>query len=448
MSDTTSPASPTPLSDRQKIRKLPFYIAAMTMNSVFTTLTVFGSVFPLFLADLGLDKAQIGLALALIPYATLISPLMAPFVSKWGFRRTFLIVWTTRKFIITAMLFAPVILANAGLSAAFSWVIVCIIGFALCRATGETGLLPWTQELVPNDIRGKFMALENLVVTIGQIIVVALAGFLIDHLVGSARYVIPMGIGVVGGLVGVSLFSFLPGGKPVRQSIDLRAHLTELRMAFADRNFMSFMGMLTLVTLGSGLSSSFIPLFANEEIGLSPGSVVLLSIGASIGTLVTSVPVGWALDRIGNKPLMWIGLGMLCALPICWLAVPRQEPTSVIFAMVVSGVSGVASITWSMSWSRFLFNAAVPPRYSAVYLSVYYAWSSFVGGSGPLLAGGILTALATTTFNPYAALFMISLAPMVGGGMMLTHLRDHDSVSLRQLAGQTLGRIRDATRTR
>ncbi|PJF47252.1 MAG: MFS transporter [Chloroflexi bacterium] len=430
----------TALTDRQKIRKLPFYIAAMTMNSVFTTLTVFGSVFPLFLADLGLDKARIGVALALIPYATLISPFMAPFVSKWGFRRTFLIVWTIRKFIITAMLLAPAILATAGPDAAFVWVTLCIVGFALCRAAGDTGLLPWTQELVPNDIRGKFMAFENVIVTLAQIAVVALAGFLIDHLTGSARYTTPMGIGVVGGLIGVLLFSLLPGGKPTRQTIDLRAHLAEVRIALGDRNFIFFMSMLTLVTLGSGLSGSFIPLFANEQIGLSPGNVVLLSIGSSAGTLLAALPVGWALDRIGNKPLMWIGLAALLALPLCWLAVPRHAPDSLAFAMGISFVAGIGGATWSMSWSRFLFNAAVPPQHSAVYLSVYYAWSSFVGGSGPLLAGAILTALAPGMSNPYAGLFAISLIPMLIGGGVLGRLRDHEAVSLRHLAGRALRR--------
>lgn len=442
MSDTPPPVSSAPLTDRQKIRRLPFYIAAMTMNSVFTTLTVFGSVFPLFLADLGLDKAQIGLALALIPYATLISPFMAPFVSKWGFRRTFLIVWTTRKFIITAMLFAPAILAAAGPNAAFAWVTACILGFALCRATGDTGLLPWTQELIPNDIRGRFMAFENVIVTIVQILVVALAGFLIDHLAGSARYTIPMGIGIAGGLIGVMLFSLLPGGRPVRQRVDLRAHLAEVQIALRDRNFMFFMGMLTLVTLGSALSGSFIPLFANEQIGLSPGNVVLLSIGGSAGTLLAALPVGWALDRIGNKPLMLAGLAALMALPLCWLAVPRHAPASLAFAMSVSFVAGIGGATWSMSWSRFLFNTAVPPQHSAVYLSVYYAWSSFVGGSGPLLAGGILTLLAPGAANPYVGLFVISLAPMLIGGIVLGRLRDHEAISLRRLVRQTVRQIR------
>ncbi|GIV83994.1 MAG: hypothetical protein KatS3mg052_1001 [Candidatus Roseilinea sp.] len=179
------------------------------------------------------------------------------------------------------------------------------------------------------------------------------------------------------------------------------------------------MSMLTLVTLGSGLSGSFIPLFANEQIGLSPGNVVLLSIGSSAGTLLAALPVGWALDRIGNKPLMWIGLAALLALPLGWLAVPRHAPDSLAFAMGISFVAGIGGATWSMSWSRFLFNAAVPPQHSAVYLSVYYAWSSFVGGSGPLLAGAILTALAPGMSNPYAGLFAISLIPvLIGGGVL------------------------------
>ncbi|MCS7056145.1 MAG: MFS transporter [Thermoflexales bacterium] len=428
------------LSDLQKLRKLPFRVAAMTMNGVFVTLTVFGSLFPLFLADLGLDKARIGVALALIPYATLISPLVAPFVSKWGFRRSFLIAWTTRKFIITALLVATPTLAAGDPDVAFAWVVACVMGFALCRAVGDTGLLPWTQELVPNDVRGKLMALENTVITLAQIVAVAMAGALMDRLTGSARYLAPMGIGVVAGLIGVLLFSLLPGGRPVRQSVDLRAHLAEMRLALGDRNFIAFMSMLTLVTLGITLSGSFIPLFANEQIGLSPGNVVLLGIGGSVGTLAAALPVGWALDRIGNKPLMWVGLVALFVLPLCWLIVPRQAPSSLAWAMVVSFLGGAGSAVWTMSWSRFLFNTAVPPQHSAVYLSVYYAWSSFVGGSGPLLAGVILTALEPAMTNPYAGLFALSLVPVALGGVVLGRLRDQGALSLRRLIAQALRR--------
>ena len=435
------PELSAPLSEAEKIRKLPFYVAAMTMNSVFTTLTVFGSVFLLYLNALNLDKARIGVVLALIPYATLISPIMAPFVSKWGYRRTFLRVWTARKLIIALMLLAPVFLALYGAGAAFAWVSACVIGFAICRATGDTGLLPWTQELVPNDIRGKFMAAENMVVTIAQIAVVAFAGYLIDRLSGYASYTIPMALGIAAGLAGVALFSFLPGGAPTRQTVDLKAHVRELRLAFADRNFVFFMGMLTLVTLSSAMSSSFIPLYAMEQIGLSPGNVVFLSIGASVGALLSSYPVGWASDRFGSKPLMLLGLAMLLVLPLCWLAVPQETAGSLWFAMGVSALSGIAAVTWSMSWSRFLFNTAVPPKHGATYLSVYYAWSSFVAGSGPLLAGALLTVFGQWTANPYAILFAISLVPMAVGGVVLSRLRDEDAVPLREIARRALARI-------
>ncbi len=364
---------------------------------------------------------------------------MAPFVSKWGYRRTFLRVWTARKFIIALMLLAPAVLAAAGPTAAFAFVSACVIAFAVCRATGDTGLLPWTQELVPNDIRGKFMAVENVIVTIGQIAVVAFAGFLIDRLSGAARYTLPMALGVAAGLLGVLLFSFLPGGAPTRSTVDLRAHVSDLRRVFADRNFVFFMGMLTLVTLSGAMSGSFIPLFAKEQLGLSPGNVVILSIGSSAGVLLSSLPVGWASDRIGSKPVMMLGLSLMLAVPLLWLLVPRGAPTSLAFALGVSFIGGIGGVTWSMSWSRFLFNTAVPPQHGAAYLSVYYAWSSFVGGSGPLLAGALLTAFASTG-NPYAILFGVSLVPMAVGGVVLSRLKDREAVPLKLIARRALAR--------
>ncbi len=223
--------------------------------------------------------------------------------------------------------------------------------------------------------------------------------------------------------------------------MDVKAHTRELRLAFGDRNFVFFMLLLTLVTLSSAMSSSFIPLFAKEQIGLSSGNVVLLSIGAAAGTLLSSYPVGWASDRFGSKPLMILGLAMMFTVPLFWLLVPRGAPMSVWFALGVSCLGGIGGVTWSMSWSRFLFNTAVPPQHGAAYLSVYYAWSSLVAGTGPLLAGALLTVFGQWTSNPYAVLFGVSLIPMAIGGIVLSRLRDQEAIPLRQIVRRALARM-------
>ena len=54
------------LTDEQKVKLLPWTVAHQTTNAVFSIYTVFGSVFILFLDELGLDKVRIGLLLSLL----------------------------------------------------------------------------------------------------------------------------------------------------------------------------------------------------------------------------------------------------------------------------------------------------------------------------------------------------------------------------------------------
>ena len=74
--------SPTTI---EKMRGLPWINAYSAMNSAFCQLTVFGSVFILFLNDLGMRKGQIGLLLSLMPLCSTLSLVTAPFVARLGF---------------------------------------------------------------------------------------------------------------------------------------------------------------------------------------------------------------------------------------------------------------------------------------------------------------------------------------------------------------------------
>ncbi len=66
-----------------------------------------------------------------------------------------------------------------------------------------------------------------------------------------------------------------------------------------DGNFVRYLFGAALIILGTALVVSFVPLFMQEQVGLSSGHVVLLQSGGLIGTLLSSIPVGWASDRYG-----------------------------------------------------------------------------------------------------------------------------------------------------
>ncbi|MCB0029342.1 MAG: hypothetical protein KDE28_15610, partial [Anaerolineales bacterium] len=99
-------AEPT---NAEKIRLLPWSIASNAANTVFVHYTFFGSAFVLFLNELQLNNAQIGLLLSFFPFFGLIAIFIAPRVARYGYKRTFLTFFGTRKIITALLLFTPML---------------------------------------------------------------------------------------------------------------------------------------------------------------------------------------------------------------------------------------------------------------------------------------------------------------------------------------------------
>ena len=161
------------LTDTEKIQHLPWMLWANTLNVIFCTFTVFGSAFLLFLNELGMNKTRIGVLLSLMPFCGLIALFIAPIVAQFGFKRIFLIFFGIRKFVIGLLLLTPFIISRFGYPAALRWVGGIIFLFAFCRAVAETSSYPWTQEVIPNSVRGKFGGIQGIISTLVQIAAVA-----------------------------------------------------------------------------------------------------------------------------------------------------------------------------------------------------------------------------------------------------------------------------------
>lgn len=86
---------PTKVGQLRAISWGPGYDLA---NTFFVQLTFFGSVFILFLNNLGLYKSQIGSLLSVMPYLSLLSLFITRSVAKTGYRKTFLLSIALRKF--------------------------------------------------------------------------------------------------------------------------------------------------------------------------------------------------------------------------------------------------------------------------------------------------------------------------------------------------------------
>lgn len=432
----------TTVTDVEKIRRLPWLLAADLLNTTFFLLTFSGTVFLFFLDELGLGNAQIGFMLSLIPFAGIVAPFIAPVVRRFGYKRIYVTFWGIRKFVMALLLLTPAFVARFGPERAFSWVAIIIFAFAICRAIAETGGYPWKKEAVPDTMRGKFSAINSMSSTVGAIVVTAGASHVIGSGTGLQRFMLLIAIGIILGLIAVWCYSQVPDAAPSESGRFETGHLAGMNEALHDRDFMFFLGALGLATLGGTSVISFIPLFMRGQVGLSESNVVLLSIGTYGGALLSSYLWGWAADRYGSKPVMQSSLYLMLLLPIAWFFMPRHSVLSMPLGMFIAFVAGIATLAWQISWMRYLFVNAMPSEKKSPYMAVYYAWFGFASGFGPLLAGWVLELsqglhfkLSLVAIDPYTPLFTLSLILLIAGAVTVSQLQNEEATSFRRFAG-------------
>ncbi len=420
------------LTDDEKIRRLPWAFAHIAANSIFIQLVFMGPIFVLFLAELGLDKAQIGLLLAFFPLAGIVAPLVAPLVARIGYKRTFVMLWGARKVVAAGLLLTPYIAARYGPAATLRFVAADMVAFALCRAVAETGMYPWMREFVPDQVRGRFAAMDNILGTLFGFLAVSLASYVIGRSAGLTGYMSLIAVGVIFGLMAVAAAAFVPGGAPQRGSGSVKPDLRATRATLRDRDFVRFLAGLGLMTLAIVPLNSFLALFARERLGLPQANVIFLQGAILVGGLLSSYLWGWAADRSGSKPVLLAGVIAAAALPMLWLATPERSPWTFPVALGVAFVTGACQPAWSVGSSRFLFMDVVPQGGMAQYMAAFYAWAGITGAAGAMLAGRILQSMqnplgqaASRGIDAYAVLFVASAVMALCGLAVLRKARAH-----------------------
>ena len=375
----------------EKLRGLRWSIAANASNTVYSQFTFFGSVFILFLSALGLSKSQMGFILSLIPFTGIIAIFVAPAVARFGYKRTYLTFLSARK-VATAFLLLTPWIAQASDQRTTLWFVAGVVAiFAIVRAIAFTGYYPWMREFVPDSVRGKYTAMNNIFTAVTGFVAVSVASYVLGRTTGLFGYMLLIAVGVLFGFIAVWCSAFIPGGAPVKDPEIQKRNWGRLLQTVHDNNFLRYLIGLALITLATIPLGSFLPLFMQEEVGLSSSNVVLLQTGRLLGGLLWSYIWGWAADRYGSKPVTLSGIGLSLVLPFLWVFMPRHAgPTSLYIALGIAFLQGIADLGWAIGSARLLYVGVVPRERNADYMTLYYAWAGVAGGVSRLLGGQIL----------------------------------------------------------
>lgn len=408
---------------------------------VFTTLTtgVFLTGFALYL---GMDEFMIGL-LGAMPFMVAVFQVPAShLMEKRGGRKK---VWFWSSAIARVTWLPVLIAALLPISPASLKILIvlCLILFSCaCNSVSSVSWLSLMSDLVPEDIRGRFFGIRNMLCSAAGMMALVLFGNSLDYLKSHFQEGLALGFSIIFASAvfsGVWSLRFLrrvaePQGKKTVANGSFRENAF---LPLKDANFRRFVLFAFAWNFSVHFAAPFFTLFFLRDMGYSYTFVAALNMTAALADLLGMRLWGGVSDKVRNKPIIRLGTLVTAFIPLAWMLV---TPQSRAFPIFINTVAGLFWAGINLCMNNMLLQVS-PKENKALYLSAYNTIAGLGVAVSPVIAGAVLKSLAgsNTSFLswkllPIHLIFFVSATGRFLSRNIFRNVRETEESETGQLA--------------
>ncbi|HOZ46445.1 MAG TPA: hypothetical protein PLO37_10725 [Candidatus Hydrogenedentes bacterium] len=377
------------LSSLHELDPSPRKFMVFQLFNVISWQCLAGAVAILFARAIDMPPSWVGWLISFLPLSTLLVVTTVPLVTRLGPKRLMLCTWLVRNLIICAVFFMPWALDHWGFRAGWYVLLAATLGFCVVRALGVGGWFPWVHEMVPERQRGVYFSAETSIARLVTIGVALTQGLVLVGNPGVNRYLAIYVVGVAAGLVSVWCMASVPGGKALEASLSLRRSFATYKTPLTDRAYMVFavtaMGCFSAL---AWLTSAYV-LYMRDMLGLSSGSIMVVTAVANAFPLLTIRAWARFADHSGSGRAMSKALLAHSLVALSFLAIVPGHPgvyLMLVPAIVLTNVFYAAF--WMAAQRAMLFY--VQPEGRVSYTNLWMLITAIATGITPILAGAII----------------------------------------------------------
>ena len=248
-------------------------------------------------------------------------------------------------------------------------------------------------DIVPERQRGRVGAVLSIFNMLGQIVATLLGVFLWDR---SPELVFVLVAGVLVISWTITTIGVHEPESPPRPMEPVRVDpVGYVRGLAAHRELVKYVVAASAFWLGTGGVLPYLTRFGVHVLGVSEGTAFQLFLPALVGTIVGSVPAGYAADRIGKLPVLATGV-----LAFSLIAFVSSQVETFQQALIAMAVIGLANGVWTSLAVPLLIDLTPPERAAEITGLGSGVWSL----SQPI--GAVIAVLLITSFDSYRASFV------------------------------------------
>ena len=363
---------------------------------VFNTMSfliVLGMPIILYFKHLNATATLLGVVVALNPLLNILQIPAAKFMERIGYRTFVLRGWAARSFFIVGMAVVALLPPGTGRTLRIALMLAMLVAFNAARGVSACGFLPWMTHLVPEPVRGRFLARDQIAIALAMFGTLILTAVYLTGATG--RYVYPM--------------MFFGSYAAALVSLAFLRRIPDVPVPHGDRGsgpvpwktmllYAPFLRLMTYnVTVYAVLAASTVfwaPLL-RDHYGATDGKILGIQSLAS-GTMVMSLLVfGRLIDRVGSRPLLVLAALTHVAHFGCWGALAaRCLPFSLGTILVIQVTAGLAMSLFNLANTRLVMGT-VPSAGRSHFFAMFSVITNVTLGSLPVLWGAGLDAVGS-----------------------------------------------------
>ena len=197
-------------NEKEKMKVINYYhlSTALQMCAVIGTVA---APLTLYSVELGLDADRIGILGSLMAFCQSLALISIPLTLYFGSK--ILSIWTLFSRYIFLLIFLIVPFYQDNLTIVFYLLFFAMLMFSILRSLSEAAFIPWMQEFIPRDVRGRVIGINGIVCAPFALIASYGIKIWLDSREGLERFYLVFFISIIVGLISALLLLKLQGGE-------------------------------------------------------------------------------------------------------------------------------------------------------------------------------------------------------------------------------------------
>jgi MFS family permease len=343
---------------------------------------------------LGASNKFIGLLSMFPSFAGNSIRLLSNKMYKRNSRKKTVIFWA----LMQTILWLPLILTGVfyfffNLSLIYSLILLVLVysGIVISGSLASPAWSSWMQDLVQED-RGKYFSRRSRITGFVALVVMFLAGFVLDYFKKGNVFFGFLILFSIAGLGRLTSLYFLKRQYEPKFKYDKTTYFSFLEFIkkMHSNNFGRFVIFASLISFGVAIASPFFAVYMLKNLHLSYVAFTLITMSSVISTLLFLPLWGKISDKYGTVLVFRFCAFFISLVPILWLIssfLNLKTLPLVIFLIISEMISGFVWAGYNLSTSNFIYDTVTRQRLAICI--TYFSFISALGGLLGALLGGV-----------------------------------------------------------